>query len=130
MSPDHAACPTHLILFVLQLVVDWGGHVMSPCHHHGMMCPWVTDGEDSLQIWRVTASILNRQSYSWQWVVLQLGVWVRVYLLIGKKMFIMKCYRRTWNWADASGSDGGPVAGSCEHGNEPSGSIKGGDVVS
>jgi hypothetical protein len=26
---------------------------------------------------------------------------------------------------DSSGSEWGPVAGSCEHGNEPSGSIKG-----
>jgi hypothetical protein len=28
---------------------------------------------------------------------------------------------------DSSGSGEGPVAGSCEHGNEPSGSIKGGE---
>jgi len=30
---------------------------------------------------------------------------------------------------DASGSGWGPVAGSCEHGNEPSGSIEGGEFV-
>jgi hypothetical protein len=28
---------------------------------------------------------------------------------------------------DSSGSRQGPVAGCCEHGNEPSGSIKGGE---
>jgi hypothetical protein len=28
-------------------------------------------------------------------------------------------------WLDSSGSEQGPVAGSCEHGNEPAGSIKG-----
>jgi hypothetical protein len=28
---------------------------------------------------------------------------------------------------DASGSGLGPLVGSCEHGNEPSGSIKGGE---
>jgi len=28
---------------------------------------------------------------------------------------------------DASGSEQGPVAGRCEHDNEPSGSIKGGE---
>jgi hypothetical protein len=30
---------------------------------------------------------------------------------------------------DASGSGYGPVAGSCKHGNEPSGSIKGGEFL-
>jgi hypothetical protein len=30
---------------------------------------------------------------------------------------------------NASGSGWGPVAGSCEHGNEPSGSIKGGELT-
>jgi hypothetical protein len=30
---------------------------------------------------------------------------------------------------DSSGSGWGPVAGSCEHGNEPSGSIKGGEFL-
>jgi hypothetical protein len=30
---------------------------------------------------------------------------------------------------DASGSGQGPVAGCCEHGNEPSGSIKGGEFL-
>jgi hypothetical protein len=30
---------------------------------------------------------------------------------------------------DASGSGQGPVAGCCEHGSEPSGSIKGGEFL-
>jgi hypothetical protein len=30
---------------------------------------------------------------------------------------------------DASGSGHGSVSGSCEHGNEPSGSIKGGEFL-
>jgi hypothetical protein len=30
---------------------------------------------------------------------------------------------------DACGSDYGPVTDSCEHGNEPSGSIKGGEFL-
>jgi hypothetical protein len=30
---------------------------------------------------------------------------------------------------DASGSGLGPVTGCCEHGNEPSGSIKGGEIL-
>jgi hypothetical protein len=28
---------------------------------HGMACPQVADGGDSLQIWRVTSNILNKQ---------------------------------------------------------------------
>jgi hypothetical protein len=32
-----------------------------PCHH-GMARPQVSDGGDALQIWRVAANILNKQS--------------------------------------------------------------------
>jgi hypothetical protein len=32
-----------------------------PCHH-GMARPEVADGGDGLQIWRVVANILNKQS--------------------------------------------------------------------
>jgi hypothetical protein len=32
-----------------------------PCHH-GMARPQVADGGDALQVWRVAANILNRQS--------------------------------------------------------------------
>jgi hypothetical protein len=32
-----------------------------PCHH-GMARPQVADGEDGLQIWRVVANVLNKQS--------------------------------------------------------------------
>jgi hypothetical protein len=32
-----------------------------PCHH-GMACPRVADRGDGLQIWRVAANILNKQS--------------------------------------------------------------------
>jgi hypothetical protein len=34
-----------------------------------------------------------------------------------------------WEGLDSSGSGQGPVAGCCEHGNEPSGSIKGGEFL-
>jgi hypothetical protein len=30
---------------------------------------------------------------------------------------------------DSSGSEQGPTVGSCEHGNEPSGSVKGGEFL-
>jgi hypothetical protein len=29
--------------------------------HHSMVCPWVVDGGDGLQIWRVSADVLNEQ---------------------------------------------------------------------
>jgi len=32
-----------------------------PCHH-GMVRPQVVDGREGLQIWRVAANILNKQS--------------------------------------------------------------------
>jgi hypothetical protein len=48
-----ATCPTHLILL---------GHVKwAPCQH-GMARPQVADGGDALQLWRVAANILNKQS--------------------------------------------------------------------
>jgi hypothetical protein len=30
--------------------------------HHGMACPQVADAGDALQVWRVAANILNKQS--------------------------------------------------------------------
>jgi hypothetical protein len=38
------------------------GHVRWVNCHHGMACPQVADGEDALQVWRVAANILNKQS--------------------------------------------------------------------
>jgi hypothetical protein len=32
--------------------------------HHGMARPQVADGGDSLQIWRVAANVLNKQSHT------------------------------------------------------------------
>ena len=42
---------------------------------HGMARPQVADREDGLQIWRVAANILNKQSRTASGVVLQLGGW-------------------------------------------------------
>jgi hypothetical protein len=43
-------------------VVSPRGHVgWVPCHH-GMARPQVADGGNGLQIWRVAANILNKQS--------------------------------------------------------------------
>jgi hypothetical protein len=39
---------------------------MWPCYlgpfHHGVVCLWVVNGGDGLQIWGVAANILNKQS--------------------------------------------------------------------
>jgi hypothetical protein len=35
-------------------------HYMGPGHHI-IACPWIVDGGDSLQIWRVTPNRLNKQ---------------------------------------------------------------------
>jgi hypothetical protein len=44
----------------------WGSyrvlHYVRRVHcHHGMACPWVADGGEDLQIWRVAMNILNKQ---------------------------------------------------------------------
>jgi hypothetical protein len=41
-----------------------------------MACPWVADREDSLQIWRVVANILNKLSWTaikWWFFILRVG---------------------------------------------------------
>jgi hypothetical protein len=47
---------------------------MGPCHH-SMAHRQVADGGDGLQIWRVAANILSKQSWTADRVVLQLGGW-------------------------------------------------------
>jgi hypothetical protein len=42
---------------------------------------------------------------------------------------MLQCILGKWGGLDASGSGQGPVSGSCEHGNERSGSIKGGNLL-
>jgi hypothetical protein len=47
------------ILFVFLMVLI---HVRWVSCHHGMARPQAADGGDGLQIWRVAANILNKQS--------------------------------------------------------------------
>jgi hypothetical protein len=42
--------------------VKCGLHVRWVPSHHGMPRPQVADGVDALQLWRVAANILNKQS--------------------------------------------------------------------
>jgi hypothetical protein len=45
-----------------ELVCIKNVHIESiPCHH-GMARPQVADGKDALQVWKVAANILNKQS--------------------------------------------------------------------
>jgi hypothetical protein len=56
-----------LILCVLELFylpVKMCYHVRLVPFHHGMASPQVGDGGDGLQIWRVAANILNKQSWT------------------------------------------------------------------
>jgi hypothetical protein len=44
----------------------WPGKSMlggSP-YHHSMARPWVADGRDGLQLWRLAANILNKQPWT------------------------------------------------------------------
>jgi hypothetical protein len=50
--------PLFFLLYGNTVHVRW-----VPCHH-SMARPQVADGGDSLQIWRVAANILNKQSWT------------------------------------------------------------------
>jgi hypothetical protein len=66
--------------------------------HRGMVRDWVADGGDGFHMWRVAANILNKQS------------------LTADKGVGRGC---------KSSLEETNLAGFCEHGNEPLGSIKG-----
>jgi hypothetical protein len=95
-----------------------------------MVCLRAADGGDGLQKWRVAANILNNQTG--QPIRVRSPIWGLGEGLINrhrkKKELVTKWYkgprvvRILWK---ASGLGWGPAAGSCEHDNEPSGSIKG-----
>jgi hypothetical protein len=54
--------PMKLVISSKQFFFNFNVHVKwVPCHH-SMARPQVADGGDSLQIWRVAAKILNKQS--------------------------------------------------------------------
>jgi hypothetical protein len=60
--------------------------------------PQVVDGGDSLQIWRVAASILNKQMRTPDKVWL-LGVGLTTSHC--KEQFVTKCYAEPWTWTDS-----------------------------
>lgn len=59
---------------VLPVFINKATSSGGPCHH-GRAHPQVVTGEDSLQVWSVTAYILTKQSQTHQGVVIQLGSW-------------------------------------------------------
>jgi hypothetical protein len=83
---------------------------VGPCHHD-ITRSQVADGGDGLYIGRVEANILNKQSRT-AW-----GLGEGLTTPDRKNQLVTKCYR------------GPHVVGSCERGNEPSGSIKGGEFL-
>jgi hypothetical protein len=77
---------------------------MSPCHH-GMARPRVADGGYGLQMWRMAANVLNKQSRTadkgWS------SAWE-----LGEGLTIYRKKQLLWNVTQR-------LAGSYEHGNEP-----------
>jgi hypothetical protein len=61
----------HHTYVIVNFVSEWNiNTIKRKCHvkcfpyHHGMARPQLVDGGDCLQIWRVVANILNKQSRS------------------------------------------------------------------
>jgi hypothetical protein len=90
-----------------------------PCNH-GMARPRVADIGDGLQIWRVAANILNKQSRTADrgWPS-SLGVGRGLTIPAVKHYICCEVCTRT---SEMDGFSGTTQAGSCEYGYEPSGS--------
>jgi len=93
----------------------------------GIVCPWVADGGDGLQIRRVAANVTTKQSrtaYKGWSPVWGLGEGVSPHR---KKCSVLRNVTQGLGriWILCSGQ--GPVADSSQHRNESSGSIKGGE---
>jgi hypothetical protein len=56
VTPAFVKTTFHCIESIVRNHVKW-----VPCHY-GMACPQVVDGGQGLQVWRVAANILNKQS--------------------------------------------------------------------
>jgi hypothetical protein len=72
-----------------------------PCHHD-MACPQVADGGDGLQIWKVAANILNKQSWTadkgWS---SSFGVGREANNSPYKYKFVTKCQKGPQTWTDS-----------------------------
>jgi len=55
--------PLFAFLFLTADTLEHNPRNVGPCYH-GMVRPRVADGGDGLQIWRVAANILNKQSWA------------------------------------------------------------------
>jgi hypothetical protein len=101
-----------------------------PCHH-GTARPRVAYRGDGLQIWRVAANILNKQSRTADsgWSSSR-GVWRGAnnpHPTVKKKQFVTNHLTQPWNWTDSLARPKHqkmewPVAGSCECSDKLSGS--------
>jgi hypothetical protein len=95
-----------------------------------MARPQVAGGGEGVKIWRAAANMLNKQSLTadkgWS-----SSLWVGWGLTTSHSKKPV-CYKMLL-WAsdfDSLKLRLRPMAGSCEHGNEPSGSIKDGELIS
>jgi hypothetical protein len=91
---------------------------MGPCHND-MACARVADAGDGLQMWKVAADILNKQSRTAD-MGLSSSSGVRCELTAPHRER-SACYEMLHSTSD--------LAGSWEHGDEPSSSIKGGELL-
>jgi hypothetical protein len=87
--------------------------------------PWVADGGDSLQTWRMAANILNKQLWTAdkEWssgLGVGQGANISSPYKTGMLQNVIWGLDIFFGTTKASGLGWGPVAGSCEHSNEPS----------
>jgi hypothetical protein len=77
---------------------------VGPCHH-GMVRPPAADGGDGLNIWRLAANVLNRQSRTTDKGSFsslgRVGVGEGLATPHRKKASVAKCYTGPRNWTDS-----------------------------
>jgi hypothetical protein len=91
---------------------------------------WVLDGRDGLQIWRIVANNQISSHGRLKRGSLWLRDWVGDQQLPAVKSSLLCNFTVSWTSMgslDSTSSGQGPMAGSCEHGNESSDSIKHGE---
>jgi hypothetical protein len=87
-----------MMMMITTTTTTTSPYYLGPCHH-GVARPRIADTGDGLQIWRVTANILNKQSHTadkgWS---SSSGLDERLTTHHRKKQLVTKCYTGLRKW--------------------------------